>query len=277
MFNQEQRSNYEAEMHAKLEREVQDLKAKLAEQEAKTSAAKAKVATEKIKRRAVGGERNEWREKHAANKDARKADKAEAVKEEEAREDRKAMLFEQERKTEQYKLKYIASKEDRKKWEAKAIEQENASTDWKTKFLNQEKKTIALRTELDKNKDIPRILNVNSEKHRMELIDMQARLEDMSKDLEDRAIELSGTPNELRQWKTDGLRLIAQRRDWEHAELRKGGPDVSALVVTLEKKTKSLESKLYAQRTTNVDNKVLELRKCNVAMDAKMVAKNEEL
>jgi predicted nucleic acid-binding Zn-ribbon protein len=75
--------------------------------------------------------------------------------------------------------------------------------------LNQEKKTIALRTELDKNKDIPRILDVNSEKHRMELIDMQARLEGMSKDLEDRAIELSGTHNELRQWKTDGLRLIA--------------------------------------------------------------------
>ncbi|KAG9194535.1 hypothetical protein G6011_04570 [Alternaria panax] len=57
----------------------------------------------------------------------------EEAKEEEGP-DWKAMLFQQERQTEQYKLKYIAVKEERMKIEAKSVEQERKTQHYKTKY-----------------------------------------------------------------------------------------------------------------------------------------------
>jgi hypothetical protein len=103
-------------MHAELEREVQDLKAKLADQEVKASAANVKAIREKNKRRIAREQRDEWKAKHAAEQKSNEAARAEHIKEEEGREDWKSMLFEQERRTEEYKLKYIALKDERKAW-----------------------------------------------------------------------------------------------------------------------------------------------------------------
>ncbi|KAI4934395.1 hypothetical protein J4E85_002251 [Alternaria conjuncta] len=109
-------AHHEAEIYAGLEQEVQALRVKLEQQEAKIDASEAEVTRHKAKRRTLRTQREEWKEKYIAQQSLAQAP-AESVKEEEESEDWKGMLFEQEKKTEHYKLKYIALKEERRKWE----------------------------------------------------------------------------------------------------------------------------------------------------------------
>jgi chromosome segregation ATPase len=183
-------------MHAKLEREVQDLKAKLADQEAKTSAANAKAIREKNKRRTAREQRDEWKAKHAAEQKSNEAARAEHIKEEEGREDWKSMLFRQERRTEEYKLKYIALKDERKAWEARSVEQENTIVDWKTKFLDQEKEAMTLKTELHEVTQ-RQVVMANSELS-VESMELQAIIAGLNQELEDRKDEREASFQELR-------------------------------------------------------------------------------
>ncbi|KAI4939872.1 uncharacterized protein J4E92_001158 [Alternaria infectoria] len=115
-------ANQDAEIYAGLEQEVQALRAKLEQQEAKIDASEAEVMRQKAKRRTLRTQREEWKEKYIAQQSLTQAP-AESVKEEEESEDWKGMLFEQERKTEHYKLKYIALKEEKRNWQVQVREQ----------------------------------------------------------------------------------------------------------------------------------------------------------
>jgi len=77
---------HEAETYAGLEQEVQALRAKLEQQEAKIDAPEAEVMRQKAKRRTLRTQREEWKEKYISQQGlAPKA--AESIKEEEKTED----------------------------------------------------------------------------------------------------------------------------------------------------------------------------------------------
>ncbi|CAN9193083.1 unnamed protein product [Alternaria alternata] len=116
-------SSCRTETYAELELEVQALRAKLQEQEAKNDATKAELARKKAKKRELRTQREEWKEKYI-NQPALAETVADSVKQEEEDEDWKAMLFEQEKKTEHYKLKYIALKEEKEQWKVREAEQD---------------------------------------------------------------------------------------------------------------------------------------------------------
>ena len=115
-------------MNAKHQSEIRELRAQLEQQQAKTGDAKEKLMREKTKRRQAQVERETWREKYIKQQ-ALAESAPKNVKQEEGSEDWKAMLFEQERKTEHYKLKYIALKEEKKVWQAQVTEQAEESTE----------------------------------------------------------------------------------------------------------------------------------------------------
>jgi hypothetical protein len=79
---QEHISNYETEMHAKLEHEVLKLRAQLEEQETKIKSAKEQLMREKTKRRGAQVEREAWKEKYLKQQ-AVGGPTAESVKQEE--------------------------------------------------------------------------------------------------------------------------------------------------------------------------------------------------
>ncbi|KAI4952305.1 hypothetical protein J4E91_003767 [Alternaria rosae] len=114
--------SYEVETYAGLEQEVQALRAKLEEREDKIDASEAEVTRQKAKKRTLRIQREEWKEKYI-NQQGLAPLAAESVKQEEESEDWKAMLFEQEKKTEHYKLRYIALKEQKRDWQVQVREQ----------------------------------------------------------------------------------------------------------------------------------------------------------
>lgn len=79
---------------------------------------------QKAKKRTLRIQREEWKEKYISQQGLAPL-AAESVKQEEESEDWKAMLFEQEKKTEHYKLKYIALKEQKRNWQVQVREQAN--------------------------------------------------------------------------------------------------------------------------------------------------------
>ncbi|KAI4669401.1 uncharacterized protein J4E79_001444 [Alternaria viburni] len=119
---------HEAEIYAGLEQEVQALRAKLEQQEAKIDASETEVMRQKAKRRTLRTQRDEWKEKYITQQGLAQIE-AQGVKQEEGSEDWKGMLFEQERKTEHYKLKYIALKEEKKVWTTQVLGQEKVTTE----------------------------------------------------------------------------------------------------------------------------------------------------
>ncbi|KAI4709688.1 hypothetical protein J4E89_005704 [Alternaria sp. Ai002NY15] len=121
-------ANHEAEIYAGLEQEVHALRAKLGQQEAKIDASETEVMRQKAKRRTLRTQRDEWKEKYITQQGLAQIE-AQGVKQEEGSEDWKGMLFEQERKTEHYKLKYIALKEEKKAWTTQVLEQEKVTAE----------------------------------------------------------------------------------------------------------------------------------------------------
>ena len=116
---------------------MQALRAKLEQQEAKINASEVEVTRQKAKRRTLRTQREEWKEKYVAQQSLAQAP-AESVKEEEGSEDWKGMLYEQERKTEHYKLKYIALKEEKKVWQAQTTQEGRNNAEPETLHTSQE-------------------------------------------------------------------------------------------------------------------------------------------
>ncbi|KAI4689923.1 uncharacterized protein J4E84_004104 [Alternaria hordeiaustralica] len=132
----EQISDYETEIHAKYEQETRELRAQLDQRDAKIGATKAKLMREKTKRRDIQTQRNAWKKEYKIQ-EALAASTAEHAKQEEGGEDWKAMLFDQERKTKNYKVKYIAMKEQKEKWEAEKLRMQGDIVRLRSKMLGQ--------------------------------------------------------------------------------------------------------------------------------------------
>lgn len=114
-------SSYETEMRAEWEHEILDLRAQLEEQKAKTNAAKERHRREKTKRREAQVQSEAWKRKYTTQQDRpeQAVSDVKLEEEEEEEQDWKSMLFEQERRTEHYKVKFIAIKEQKVHWDMK--------------------------------------------------------------------------------------------------------------------------------------------------------------
>jgi hypothetical protein len=139
---------------------LRDLNAKLAESETKNNATEARLNTEKTKRREARVQRKAWKDKYNKQQelfDAEAAKAAEDVKQEENIEDWKERLFEQERRTEEYKVKYIAMKEEKKKLDVQvktlqveAVNQKHIVTKLQCKALERKLEDAEKDEELEK-------------------------------------------------------------------------------------------------------------------------------
>ncbi|KAL1798579.1 hypothetical protein ACET3X_002616 [Alternaria dauci] len=298
-------NHYETEVHDKLKYELQDLRAQVERQKAKRSATKAKLIREKSRRRAAEGQRDEYWQRCRQQQEVPQADttRKENIKKEESP-DWKAMLIEQERRTESYKLKCIAAKEDRTAVEAKSVEQEKQMElllikyettknekkrlemgaakqaikigQCNRKLSDQEQQAVGLKTQLIEARKAPKNFTIGYQEL-AKCLDLKACVEGLNQELEASQAVQQAMHQEMNVLKTQCAVLESQKQDWEDKELAREHPNVSIIVGTLKKRIQQLESGLALSTQTSPDVRVLCERTRVQALEATIARKDIDL